>query len=210
MWRRLAIPLFLLSAPMLLRADSEFWTFKPFFVYDPWNTPILPYLATIPREMGKQASNTRALVSNADLANLRKQSVGGRIVKRQLVEGLKTDHDLAHAHKYLLPTAESPIVDIFKVGLGYVDRAGMLGIMETLAKWGCSSNEKCPAKITAKLEVLLARGGAIMKTETFTEINGDFWIVSTITYEVQLGDETAIIPLQSKKLQVQEKSGATR
>jgi hypothetical protein len=190
-------------------AESKVWTFRPNFIYDPWNQPILPYLATIPAGMTVSAENIRALIKPVDLASLKASaaaSQNGRVVKRQVVNLLEAAADVDKARGYLLPPTQSAAVDVFQVAVGYIDRFGLVGIVQLAAKWQCSADENCPEKISEKLETLLAQGGAIMKTEAYFTAGGKLWILSTITYEIKLGSELRIVPLRSRLMEVQAKT----
>src|SRR4051794_15602547 len=111
----------LLGMLLSVKADSEVWSYRQNFVYDPWDTAILPYVATVPQGKRIDPANIRAVVSPTDLAVLRERAAGGRLVKRQVVKAFKSDGDVAHARSYLLLPDESMAVDIFQTTAGYLD-----------------------------------------------------------------------------------------
>lgn len=186
-------------------ADSQVWTFRANFIYDPWNTPIMPYFAAFLPGQPVREENLRAMFSATDLEQMRTSASGKRIVRRAVIESLDTDAAVEHARKYLLGDETSLTLDVFKTGLGYADKYGLLSILELIAKWQCNADETCPDNIKGKLEVLLSKGGKIMKTETFTEIAGQQFVIAIVTYEVAVGQEARIVPLRSRKLQVEVK-----
>lgn len=204
---KLAAAVVFLASALSASADSLVWSFRPFFVYDPWNEPILPYVATVPAGLPVSPENIRAIVKATPLAGLKAlaaKSPNARLVKRSLVTRLATDADVKKARGYLLAPSGGAAVDVFMVAAGYVDKFGLLAILQVIAKWECAASEVCPEKISGKLDVLLETGGAIHKTETFTVINGKSWLLATISYEVPLGDKIRVVPLRSRMLEVVE------
>lgn len=203
-WPTLAF--LLLSNP--LNADSETWSFRSNLVIDKWNEPLLPYVATVPSGKAITPKNIRAVILPASAAQLKMEaskSTSKRIVKREVLSKLDTPADVRKAQALLLPPSNTISTDVFHVATGYVDQYGLVSILETVAKWHCSADEKCPDKINQKLEILLSTGGRIMKTETFLLSNGQPWILSTITYEIQVGREISVVPLRSRLLEINEK-----
>ena len=200
-----------LAAPWLAaraaEPEAEVWHFRSNFIYDKWNYPILPYVAAYPRGRQARTEELRAELKKADLARLIQQAgaeKSKRVVKRQLVSELKTDADVAHAKTYLLINGRSAAVDVFQLALGYIDQFGLLAILQTVVQWQCDADEACPAKTQGKLEELLARGGKIMKVETFHQAHGHWWVAATITYEIPLGQEQRVVLLRSRRMPVLE------
>lgn len=202
-----ALFLSLIVLPIDLHADSSVWTYRANFIYDPWNTAIMPFVAKIPEGLSVAPENIRAVVKSADLAAFRAaagKSGVNRLVKRATVSELKSDADVQHAKSYLFPEGQSVAVELFQTAAGYADKFGLLGLLQLVAKWQCAADEKCPERVTGKLEILIAKGGRIMKTETFVDMAGKPWIAATITYEIKVGEELRIVPLRSRMLEVQE------
>jgi hypothetical protein len=183
-------------------ADSEVWTFRPNFIYDPWNTPILPYVATVPSGMSIEPKNIRAQVKTSDLAVLRNQANGDRVVRTALINKLETAADVTKAKAFLLEDNNSLQVAAFEAAASYFDKFGLLAIMHLIAKFECRVNENCPDATQQQLEIVLATGGRFMKREVFQEIRGEPWIIATVSYEVPVGSQVRVIPLRSRKLQI--------
>jgi len=196
--------LMILIIPRAAEAQSEVWTFRPNFMKDTWNTPILPYLATIPAGQPVSPANIRAQVKQADLTEWRSQLAGDRLTKRQIFQQLRSAEDVDKARKLLLPNNDDVEVEVFQAAASYFDKLGLLGIIQIVTTWQCRADEQCPQKIMQHLDALLAVGGTFVKTEVFKDVDGKPWIFATVTYEVPLGQELRVVPLRSRKLQVQQ------
>ncbi|HWY91672.1 MAG TPA: hypothetical protein VNY04_02140 [Chthoniobacterales bacterium] len=187
-------------------AQSQVWTYSQGFIYDPWNRPILDYLATIPQGKAIAPENLRAQIKQALVAQLRVQAAGDRVTKRQIIQQRQSAADVASARELLIRENHDVQVAVFQAAASYFDTLGLLGIMQVVGTWQCGANEQCPIKVVERLDTLLAMGGKFMKTEVFRDVGGKPWIFSTGTYEVLVGQELRVVPLRSRKLLVQEMS----
>jgi hypothetical protein len=196
--------LIFIAIPRATEAQSEVWTFRTNFMNDTWNTPILPYLATIPAGQTVSPENIRAQVKQSDLTAWRSQFVGDRLTKRQVFQRIGSATDVDKSRKLLLPDNNDVEVAVFQAASSYFDKLGLLGIMQIVTTWQCRADEPCPQKIMQHLDSLLAVGGKFVKTEVFKDVDGKPWIFATVTYEVPVGQELRVVPLRSRKLQVQQ------
>lgn len=205
--KRLLLLLTLCFFTSALTAQSEVYSFRPNLVIDEWNKPVLPYLATVPAGMAVRSENIRAMIKTSALEALKVEAAGqgrGRVVRRQVVSSLDTEAAVVRARSFLVPEGDSPAVDVFKLAVGYID-GGLLSILEVLAKWQCNADlERCPESVAGRMDVLIGRGGKIMKTEVFLPAagGGAARLIATITYEIQVGTEVRTVVLRSRKLPV--------